>query len=76
MRHLLESGSRVDQFGTSGNPPLHWAVWHNKVAEANLLLVFGADPYQRNLDEETAFEVAGKDISPQMTELLSRWKRK
>lgn len=70
LRFLLESGASIITYGTGGNPPLHWAIYHNRLEEARLLLEYGAKIDQKNIDEETALDIANEAKNREALDLL------
>ena len=73
LKILLEAGADVGMKGPSGNPPLHWAIIHNRLDHAEMLLTFGADPNQKtsDLEPESAFEIARSNSNQKAIELLA-----
>ena len=72
MDVLLQSGANVNYIGPSGNPPLHWAIVHNRLEHAKKLISYGADPYLKTGDlyPETAFDIAVKSKNTSVLDLL------
>lgn len=77
METLLKLGAQINFIGPSGNPPLHWAVVHNRLDHAKLLIRYGADPYMKTADlyPEDAFEIAKKNSNPILLDILNNKSR-
>jgi ankyrin repeat protein len=73
MEVLLKSGAHTNFIGPSGNPPLHWAVVHNRPDHAKLLIRYGADPSMKTADlyPEDAFEIAKKNSNQILIDILN-----
>lgn len=71
VRQLLRLGAQVDSQMYNGCTPLHLAVGRNDAAIAAILCHSGADTLLRNMENETAQDLAdGNDdvrVSPGMT---------
>ncbi len=76
LKILLEAGADLSVVGPSGNPPLHWAIYHNRLEHAKILLEHGADPYQKthDLHPEDAFDVAKSCDNKKALKLLDDFK--
>lgn len=59
MTLLLNKGADVDVPMFNGCTPLHLAVGRQDAAIANLLCQSGADKMLRNIEDETALDLAG-----------------
>lgn len=72
---LVELGADPNLPAESGLTPLQWAITHNRLEHAELLLALGADPYRQSIDyePETAFDVARRCYSTEAQGLLRRW---
>ena len=73
METLLKLGAHTNFIGPSGNPPLHWAVVHNRPDHVKLLIRYGADPYMKTADlyPEDAFEIAQKSSNRILLDILN-----
>uniref|UniRef100_A0A8D0DIS0 NFKB inhibitor epsilon n=1 Tax=Salvator merianae TaxID=96440 RepID=A0A8D0DIS0_SALMN len=58
VRHLLQMGAQVDAQMYNGCTPLHLAVGRKNVAIAAVLCQCGADTLLRNMEDETAQDLA------------------
>lgn len=58
VRHLLQMGAQVDAQMYNGCTPLHLAVGRKDVAIAAILCHSGADTLLRNMEDETAQDLA------------------
>lgn len=76
LTFLLKQGSDPNLIGPSGYPPLHWAIYHNRLDHAKTLLEFDADPFKKTSDlyPEDAFDVARSEKNQEALHLLDKWK--
>jgi ankyrin repeat protein len=68
IRSLVNGGARLNIEAQNGFPPLLWAVHENKPEIVNLLIEYGASPFEKNSYGDDAFRVA-KDFS--LTEIAA-----
>ena len=75
---LISNNLELNFIGPSGYPPLHWAIYHNKINYAKILLESGADPYLKTNDlyPENAFDIAEEEKNHEALSLLNSYKRK
>lgn len=73
LRVILDAGADVAIYDCRGNTALHWAILENRLQHAELLLNYGANPYQLNKDikPENAFEIAQEN--ERATKMLQKW---
>uniref|UniRef100_A0A803K6E0 Ankyrin repeat domain 31 n=1 Tax=Xenopus tropicalis TaxID=8364 RepID=A0A803K6E0_XENTR len=69
---LLHAGADVNSKSLDGILPIHDAVMGNHYKAAKLLLEFGADPFEKDENQENAFD---KSCSKGMTQLLISYSR-
>lgn len=72
---LLHHGARVNDF-YRGTTPLVSAVQHNLVADVKLLLKAGADQTIKDIEHQTALDVARKLHLKQIVKLLEQFQHK
>lgn len=61
VKHLLEMGAQVDAQMYNGCTPLHLAVGRKDAAIAAILCQSGADTLLRNMEDETAQDLADEN---------------
>lgn len=71
LKTLLQGGADPDLIGLSGMPPLHWAVYYNRLDHAEVLLEFGADTDALDADGYSLVDISS-DGSAAAKEFVKR----
>ena len=73
VRLLLEAGAAVDPQDIDGGTPLHYAVSDVQLPIVEALLRAGADPAIETDAGDTAYDLAARVDSPEITRLLEQF---
>ena len=76
VRVLIAKGAFINATDDKGGTPLHWAAYYGRKDIAKLLLMQGADMYQKDKYGLTPIDVARINQKKEILELFKRYKSK
>ncbi len=70
VKSWIAKKNKINQTDPDGNTPLHYAVSKNNLAIVQMLIDAGADQNIKNNNRETAIDIAQRNNSIEITDLL------